>query len=188
MAQTSTYLALLPSANANKPKFSAMMAAAVQPFVDAINFFESLPFGDGVNETGDQLTTIGLWVGVSRYVTIPLDAWFSFDTTNLGFDQGVWWQPYQPTSGSTILDDTTMLLLIGAKILWNRWDGTTPTLYTILAELFSTCVVTIADNLNHSITVTVTGTMPNPTLKLMALAGLLPYVPAGVSVSYTFTP
>jgi hypothetical protein len=187
MAQVSTYLALIPSANAALPKFTGMVAAACQPFVDAINFFESMTGTFALaSANGAQLTTLGLWVGVGRYVS-PLVAWFSFDTAGVGWDQGVWWQlGEQQTTGSLTLDDTTMLLLIHAKILWNKWDGTTPTLYTILSGLFPNCLVTITDNLNLSITVTVIGQNPSAPLKLMATGFLLPFVPIGVTVSYTF--
>jgi hypothetical protein len=187
MAQTSSYLALIPSANAGKPNFAAMVACDVQMFVDIINFCESMvgSFALGV-AAGAQLTVIGLWVGVSRWINIPIQGWFSFDTANFGWDQGVWWQPGEALTGTTALDDSTMLALIQAKILWNKWDGTTPTLYAIVAGLFPQCVVAITDNLNCSISVSVTGPNLNALLKAMAVDGLLPYAPVGISVSYTF--
>ncbi len=213
MAQASDYTALIPSANARQPKFLAMVAAAVQPFVDLINFYQALPaqfdlgqttagagyggggYGGGgfgpttlvlAQAAGAQLDIIGLWVGVSRFVAAPLEAWFSFDTANLGWDQGVWWDPFQPTSGSTALDDDTFRLLIQAKIAWNRWDGTTPSFYAILVALFNPLSVSITDNLNHSISITVSGPSRNAALKRLATNGLLPFIPVGVSVSYTF--
>jgi hypothetical protein len=209
MAQISTYLALIPSANAGKPKFIAFISALVSPFVDLINFYESMPsaFALGM-ASGAQLTTIGLWVGVSRFVSTSIQAWFSFDTANVGWDQGVWWEPFQSTTGTTLLDDTTMLALIRAKILWNVWNGTTPALYAILTGLFPYSTVSIVDNLNYTLSVSIaaglsgygiggygaggygsstSGVAPNATLKAMATGGQLPYSPIGVAVTYTFS-
>jgi Protein of unknown function (DUF2612) len=210
MAQVSDYTSLIPPANANKPKFMALVAALCQPFVDIINFYESMvpgnfsllsgvggygagPLGEtplgGIpagSAIGAQLDVIGQWVGIQRYVSILLNNWFSFDTPNLGWDEGVWWVPPESQSGVTRLDDTTYLALITAKIAWNNWDGTTPTFYAMLQGLFSPCTVAITDNLNNTISVTVTGTMPNQTLKLLATENLLPFIPVGVTVNYSF--
>lgn len=188
MAQVSDYTSLIPPANANKPKFMAVVSLLIQGAVDAINFFESMVSGnfDLSTAVGAQLDIIGQWVGISRYVSILLTQWFSFDTANLGFDQGVWWVPPEPQSGVTALDDTTYRALITAKIAWNNWDGTTATFYSMLQTLFSPCAVAITDNLNKTIEVTVTGTMPNPTLKLLATENLLPFSPVGVTANYTF--
>jgi len=188
MPQVSDYTALIPPANASKPNFMAIVSLYAQAAVDATTFFESLVSGNFnvATAVGPQLDIIGQWVGISRYVSILLNQWFSFDTANLGFDQGVWWVPPEPQSGVMALDDTTYRALIAAKIAWNNWDATTPSYFTMLATLFSPCTVAITDNLNKTIGVTVTGTLPNPTLKLLATESMLPFVPVGVAVSYTF--
>jgi hypothetical protein len=188
MAQASDYTSLIPPANANKPNFMAVVSLLTQAAVDATNFFEQMVTGnfDLTSAVGAQLDIIGQWVGISRYVSILLTQWFSFDTANLGFDQGVWWVPPEAQSGVTRLDDSTYRALITAKIAWNNWDGTTPTFYSMLQILFSPCTVAITDNLNNTVNVTVTGTTPNPTLKLLATENLLPFAPVGVTVTYTF--
>lgn len=188
MADISTYLNLVPSAN-QKPKFLAVVTAWCQPFVDVINFFESMVTGNFQLATavGANLDVIGSWVGIGRYVSILLNMWFSFDTANLGFDQGVWWVPPEPQSGITRLDDTTYRALITAKIAWNCWNGTTPSYYSMLSTLFSPCTVTLTDNANKTVSVTVTGSNPNQTLKALATEGLLPFVPLGISASFSFT-
>jgi len=189
MALVTDYTALIPSANANKPKFMAMVAAGVQPFVDAINFYEGMLASNFTLATalGPQLTTLGLWVGLSRYINVEVQAWFAFDTANFGWDQGVWWIPGEALTGNSSYDDTTFRALIYAKIAWNLWDGTTPTFYALLVKLFPSSTVTIADNLNNSIGVNVHLGTVNQLLKQAALDGLLPFVPAGIKVTYTFS-
>jgi hypothetical protein len=187
MPQTSDYLALIPPQNANQPDFTAMVSAAVQPFVDLQNFFNSMVTGHFNLEAagGDQLTILGLWVGITRYAWVELSNWFSFGVAGQGWGQGVWWNPWEPTSGSSYIDDDTFRLLIQAKIQWNKWDGATPSLFALLANLFAPWPVTIADNLNRSILVSVAGS-PNATLQALAQNGLLPFSPVGVSVTYSF--
>lgn len=188
MAQVSDYLSLIPAANAGKPNFVALVSLLTQGAVDANNMLQSMvPDNFNVNTAvGAQLDIIGKWVGIGRFVTILLSNWFSFDTAGLGWDQGVWWVPYESETGIMALDDDTYRSMILAKIAWNNWDGTTPTYYAMLSQLFAPCTVTIADNLNHSIAITVTGSMPNATLQALATEDLLPFAPCGINVSYTF--
>jgi hypothetical protein len=84
-----------------------------------------IPKFDLDQAAGDQLDIIGLWVGVGRRVkTPPIGVYFSLDIVSVGFDQGVWQGPFDPSMGITLLDDDTYRLLIRAKIGANHWDGT----------------------------------------------------------------
>jgi hypothetical protein len=181
------YLALIPSANSNKPKFRALVAAKCQPWVDVQNLLLSIPDNfDLDNATGAQLDIVGLWVGISRLVKIPIEVYFSFDTAGLGFDQGIWYLPFQPTYGVTALDDGTYRLLLKAKIAANHWDGTTPSLVAILQGIFSPATVAVTDNLDMTISVAVTGNLPSALFKSIVQQGYLPVKPAGISISYSF--
>jgi hypothetical protein len=54
----------------------------------------------------------------------------------VGWDQGVWWTPYQPVTGYAILDDDHYRVLLRAKIIANYWDGTVPGAYEAWDALF----------------------------------------------------
>ncbi len=126
MASVDDYLALITSYHRGKPKFSATIAALVQPFVDGQNFLASLPHAFDIDYSiGVQEDADGAWVGISRNIPVPIpNVWFSFDDDKRGFDQGVWRGPYDSDTGITVLDDETYRTLIRAKIAANIWDGT----------------------------------------------------------------
>lgn len=138
MVDVSQYTGLITSEHADKPKFNAMVSAVAQCFVDQQNALGSfIPSFDLDEAVGDQLDTLGAWVGISRRVRTPLTGvYFSFDIAGLGFDQGVWQGPFDPSTGITLLDDDTYRLLIRAKIGANHWDGTLVSSAAILNLIF----------------------------------------------------
>lgn len=137
MAASSDYTGLLTSEHAGKPKFSAMVAAVAQCFVDQINVMQSIPDAFDLDTAiGVQLDAVGLWAGITRHVNTPLNVYFSLDTANLGFDQGSWQGPFDPGAGLTSLDDDTFRTLIRAKIAANHWDGTLEGAAQVLSIMF----------------------------------------------------
>jgi hypothetical protein len=138
MADVSKYTGLITSEHADKPKFNAMVSAVAQCFVDQQNALGTfIPSFDLDEAVGDQLDTLGAWVGISRRVRTPLTGvYFSFDMAGVGFDQGVWQGPFDPSTGITLLDDDTYRLLIRAKIGANHWDGTLASSAAILNLIF----------------------------------------------------
>lgn len=137
MAQASDYTALITTEHAGKPKFAAMAAAVAQCFADQINLLQSIPAAFDLDTAiGVQLDAVGLWAGIRRQVRTPLNVYFSFDTAGLGFDQGNWQGPFDPSTGLTSLDDETFRTLIRAKIAANSWDGTVPSAASAYANLF----------------------------------------------------
>jgi hypothetical protein len=138
MRTTADYLALVPKANRNKPKFAAALTAILNPVVAAGAAARSLiPAFDIDTAEGVQLDVVGEWVGRSRHIATPLpNVYFSFDTPGLGFDQGVWRGPYDDERGLTSLDDDTYRKLLRAKILANSWDGSIPGANAILGAFF----------------------------------------------------
>src|SRR5690242_16704534 len=118
MASVEDYTALVTSAYSDKPKFMALVRAKVQPWVDLINFLESLPAKFDLDiAAGEQLDWIGQWVGISRVVRVPLDpTFFSFDDPDsvekTGWDAGIWFLPFQPLIGVTAQPDDVFKLLI----------------------------------------------------------------------------
>ncbi|KON62599.1 hypothetical protein KOEU_39180 [Komagataeibacter europaeus] len=113
-------------ASDKKPKFRATVSAGVQPYVDQQAFVASLPAAFDIDfAIGAQLDVVGEWVGRSRFVSVPIPgAFFSWDTDNLGWDQGLWRGPYDGADGITELPDDLFRKLLYAKRASNAWDGT----------------------------------------------------------------
>jgi hypothetical protein len=102
------------------------------------NLYSSIPAEyDLDNAVGSQLDVIGQWVGISRILDSPIkNVYFSFDIPNLGFDNGLWMGPYDPSTGLVNLPDDYYRLVIKAKILNNHWDGTKGQAYNIIQTIF----------------------------------------------------
>lgn len=191
MAAATDYTSLITSEHSSKPRFSAMVAAVAQCFVDQINVLQSIPAAfDLDSAVGVQLDAVGLWAGITRQVKTPLSVYFSFDTANLGFDQGSWQGPFDPSTGLTSLDDATFRTLIRAKIAANSWDGTIPGAASAYANLFngSGSYIFIQDNMNMTMTVGVSGKIPSAVLRALFAGNYLHLKPEGVRVDYVVVP
>jgi hypothetical protein len=193
-ATVQQYLDLLPSEHANKPKFIAVLTLLLTPLVamqnTALGMAEDF---DLDNAVGAQLDIVGQWVGFSRKLPVPLSGvYFAWDTPNLGWDQGAWQGPNDPTQGITTLDDATYLVFLKLKIAANYWDGTFADLASILDDLFVETLapgsnVFVQDNQNMSVTIGISGAIP-PAIVLAGLAnGLVPLKSMGIATSYLIT-
>lgn len=188
MADLIDYTALITSEHRNLPRFSAVLAALLQPLVDQMNLLAGMPGKFDLDvAVGDQLDTIGVWVGVSRRIRTPLTGvYFSFDIAGLGFDQGAWKGPFDPDTGLTILDDDTYRLVIRAKIGANHWDGTLEQSAAILNSIFGAGThVYIEDHQDMSMTIGIAGKVPPATFLALLSGGYIPLKPEGVRVNYT---
>ncbi|WP_175878910.1 DUF2612 domain-containing protein [Burkholderia sp. BCC0097] len=188
MADLTEYTGLITSEHRDKPRFMATVSALVQPLVDQMNLIESMPGKFDLDvAVGDQLDTVGLWVGVSRKIRTPLTGvYFSFDIAGLGFDQGTWKGPFDPDTGLTVLDDDTYRLVIRAKIGANHWDGTLEQSAAILNSIFDADThVFIEDHQDMSMTIGIAGTVPPATFLALLSGGYIPLKPEGVRVNYT---
>jgi hypothetical protein len=131
-----TYQDLITSEHSDKPKYMEMVGYSAQPYADTISGFDSVTSAYDVDSAiGAQLDVVGQWVGVSRYLSTPLDVYFSFDDAALGFDRGTWKGPYDPISGLVELPDDYYRLLLKTKILANVWNGTFEELNQILSTI-----------------------------------------------------
>ena len=163
------YLTLVPSANSRQPNFVAELTALLQP-LDAIQtMIAGIPAEFDLDTAiGAQLNVVGQWVGRSRQVKIPLvNVYFSFDTTGLGWDQGYWQGPYDPSFGITVLDDFFYRILLRAVIAANQWDGTLQGAINDYGLLFNNLttpgtILIVQDNQDMTTTLGVAGTLPNP--------------------------
>ncbi|WP_283149024.1 DUF2612 domain-containing protein [Silvimonas soli] len=186
MAQVSDYTGLITSEHADKPNYMAMVSAVAGAFVSVINDIEAIPPAFDLDlAIGAQLDVLGLWIGLSRNVKTPLNVYFSFDTVGLGFDQGNWKGPFDPSDGITSLDDDTYRIMLRAKIGANNWDSTLVSYQEIMAEVFSGTGANVfaVDNQDMSMSVYISGVIPSAILLALIKGGYLPLKPEGVHVN-----
>lgn len=166
LAQVSTYLDNVPSYN-QTPKFLQILENVLSAFAQIQKValdLQDTTF-DVDSAIGAQLDIVGLWVGISRQVDVEvLTTYFSFDTLNAGFDQGIWFQTGDSTTGVVLLTDDIYRALIKAKIALNTWDGTNSTLKGVFDALVAAYAGSVAlwvqDNLNKTITVNTAAYLP----------------------------
>lgn len=188
MADVADYTALITSEHSDKPKFMAMVSAVAGCFVGSQNFLESMPTAFDLDvAVGAQLDILGLWIGVSRRIAVPISGvYFSWDTAGVGWDQGVWKGPFDAGTSISVLDDDTYRLVLRAKIGANHWNGSIIDATPILSEIFgdSGTYVQIHDNGDMTFNVYILG--PKPSALKMALIsnGYIPIKPAGVKAIF----
>lgn len=182
-----TYQDYITSEHSDKPNFMAMIALGVSPMVQVQSLLTSMIaiFDIDNPPVGYQLDIIGQWAGVSRNLQFPITGvLFSWDgTAAVGWDMGVWPNPANPDSITT-LDDATYLILVKAKIAANQWDGTTEGAYAIWAILFPNYNLLIQDNQNMSFVVAISGAVLDSLTLALLTQGYLPLRPEGVQISY----
>lgn len=188
MAAVSDYTALVTSEHADKPKFMAMVEAVAGMFVGSQNFLESLPQAFDLDTAiGAQLDVLGLWIGVSRRIAIPIaNVYFSWDTEDVGWDQGVWKGTTDPSATISVLDDDTYRLVLRAKIGANNWNGSVITAAPILSQIFgdSGTYAQIHDNGDMSFNVYIMGPPPSALKMALIAGGYIPIKPAGVRANF----
>lgn len=184
----SPYLALVTSEHQDAPRFMATLAVVLQGHADNMAVLASLPtLFDLDTATGVQLDTVGLWIGKTRQLAVPIsNVFFTFDTVGLGWDHGVWKGPFDPASSITVLGDALYRLLLKATVAANKWDGSIPQAYADLNELFSPLSVQIKDNGDMTMVFTLIGATDVVTKALFS-TGALTLRPAGVSATYVTT-
>ena len=190
MADVTSYTGLITSEHADKPNFMATVAAVCSGAVDQQNFLADMPSNfDLDNAVGPQLDAVGEWVGISRNINVPIDnVYFAWDTAGVGWDQGVWMGPGDPTTGVTALDDGTYLQVIKAKIGANNWNGTLGTVVPLYNAIFgsSGTFVKITDNSDLTFMLHVLGPQPSALFQALLTGGYIPLKPSGVTVTYSF--
>lgn len=191
-AQLTDYTSLVTSEYQSSPNFMAMVSLLAQWGVDRRNMLASIPgLFDIDDAVGQQLDWVGLWVGASRNLSTPLTGvYFSFDETGLGFDEGTWLGPFDPTSGLTALPDAQYRILLYATISANNWDGTIPSAYTAWNTIFEPLgySILIQDNQDMTMDIALIGPTPDAVTLALFLGGYLNLIPAGVGIGYYFVP
>ena len=138
MRSTDDYVGKIPPLYANKPNFTATIAATVSPFTDLQTFFAGLSQQFDIDvAVGAQLDIVGQWIGQSRKVSIPVaQPWFSWSVENRGWSQGYWKGPTILGNYISSLDDDTYRRLLYAKRIANYGDGQTDSAQAALNAYF----------------------------------------------------
>lgn len=186
------YTGLITTEHASRPKFVASVTASVQPLADLLATLNGMnALFDVDSAVGDQLDKIGLWVGVGRYVSSPISGvYFSFDTVNLGFDQGIIWSPSEPLDGLIALPDDIYRIVLKAKIIANSWDGTISGAYAAYAALMAPFgyQILIQDNGDMTMIVALVADNIDPLMLQLFTSGYLDLKPAAVRIAGYVTP
>lgn len=186
MATVATYLDLVTSEHRLQPDYTAMLTALLQPLSECQATLDEVEAAfDLDTAVGDQLDKVGLWVGVSRILPVPLsNVYLTLDDANLGLDFGSLLGPFDPLTGLVVLPDESYRTLLKAQVINNSWDGTIPGAYAAWAELFAGTGFNILienQEIMHII-LALTGPYPDAITLALFLGGYLNSVPAGVTV------
>lgn len=188
------YTSLITSEHNEKPDFVATVALSCQPFVDIQNLVLAFPAKYDLDvSVGVQEDADGLWIGVTRFVPVPLpDVYFSWGVLGLGWGEGNWKGPFDPSVGVVRLNDDDYRLLLKARVIANSWRGTTAEAMPALAELFSGSATPgtklfIQDHMDMSMSFIVAGTWPSAVFLALLAIGALGIKPTGVRVNYRKT-
>lgn len=213
------YLDLVTSEHRSKPNFIASLKAVVQPFADQLDVLASVaPAFDIDAAVGVQLDAVGLWVGRSRNLRLAITGvYFALDTDGVGFDQGAWKGPFDPSTGLVALPDDSYRVLLKATVAANQWDGTIPSAYAIWDSLFggsvspisfegagpvtfvgggpisftsepATTGILIQDNGDMTMLFALTGQTPDAITLALLTGGYLALKPAGVHIDAYMAP
>ena len=189
MRTTEGYLALVTSEHNDKPRFMATVEASVAPFASLqATMRKFIKDFDLDTATGVQLDTVGLWVGVTRRVAVPLDGYYFTwdDTVQTGWENGVWIGIGDPLAGFTNLPDGLYRAVLKAKISANKWQGDIPGAYEIVQQAFPSlgAGLTITDNQDMTMTVTIDENALPAVERAIITEGYIPFKPAGVTAEY----
>lgn len=186
------YTELITSEHRQKPKFEAMVDLVAGAFWGARNFLEGLPDAFDLDTAiGAQLDAVGEWVGLSRYVSVPITGvYFSLDIAGLGLDEGYLQGRYDSTTGPVRMNDEVYRAMLRAKIGANHWDGTSEGLNAILASVLVDigAQMFVEDHQDMTMSLYLIGAVPQPIYISLIKGGYMAVKPAGVGIVDYFRP
>ena len=154
-----SYLNVITSQHRLQPRFMALLTALLTPLADTRNLLEQFTALFTLDTAaGDALDKLGERVGLPRRL------------------------PFQPASGSAVLNDDDYRLLIKARILINHWDGTLQAMRENFRLLFPEYELSILDHQNMTLRVTVVGLKGTLYEELIRRGYILPK-PVGVRMT-----
>lgn len=157
------YYNLITSEHRLRPNFMNLIEKITTPLFDISYLLSQMESIFDINfAIGDQLDTIGGYVGVTRYVDFELN------------------------DGGNRLDDEDYRILIKAKIAQNKWDGTYENLFKIWNDLFPDVRLRFIDNRDMTCTVLIKADSMSDNQVLLLFADKLIPRPCGVQYFYAF--
>lgn len=195
MRTTDEYVGLLTNEHRARERFSATVAASVDPLVALQELVAGLPAkfdldtaAGSINpNTPGPLDILGQWIGRSRFVYVPIEGvFFRWDTNTLeGWDSGVWQGEFEAASVVSVLEDAAYRKLLLGKVAANHWRGDRAGQYEIVRTAFgANGSVLIIDNQNMTQTVLVNVGALTAVERAMLEGGYVPIKPAGVGVTF----
>lgn len=188
----SDYTGLITSEHADKPNYMAVVAALMQGSVDQQRQqTKMLADFDLDTAIGAQLDAVGAWVGISRYLIVPLTGvYFTWDDTAFtGWDSGVWQGDFDPATGLASLPDDEYRRLIRAKIAANNWDGLLVSATAIWNQVFNgSQTIIVQDNQDMSMTIGFVGQPLTAVQQALLTGGYFPLKPEGVRIKFYAIP
>lgn len=180
------YLDLVTSEHNLKPDFMAMLEQVFQPLADNKAVCDAMTVLFDIDTAkGLQLDAIGLWVGRSRRLKVPITGVYFTFNTGPGFNQGIFRGPYSPADSLIDLPDASYRTLLKATIAANHWDGTVVGATEAYAIVFGPAgyQMLIVDHQNMTMEVILGGPVPDAVTLALLLGGYLNLKPSGVRVT-----
>ena len=186
------YTGLLTSAHGTKPRFVATVSTITAPCAklqaELVALRQAFDLDTAI---GVQLDTIGLWVGQSRRVPVPLTGvYFAWGgAPSVGWGAGVWKGQFDPATALVDLPDDLYRALLKAKVILNRWSGSYVEAYAAWLHAFGPeHVVAILDHQDMSMTISMSGTPLSEAQRALIVHGAIHFKPHGVRVNYVTVP
>jgi hypothetical protein len=159
-----SYLNNITSQHRDKPNFIAWLTSNLNIVDDIYNVLKGMDEAFDIdNAIGKQLDTLGVIIGRERALT------------------------FQPLNGfDPVLTDNYYRLVLKAKIAFNMWDGTIPSMYEIWSNIFGDdpdLSLQIKDNQDMSFNAYITGYADQIQQDLVQHGYIIPK-PQGVKVNY----
>lgn len=186
-AATDYFTGLVTTEHQDKPKYIQTVSLSTQGYADQIALCsQAYDLYDLDDAVGSQLDAIGLWVGISRFVSIDIDIFFSWDTLGVGWDQAIWWQVGDAESVVTQLSDQLYRDLIRLKIMCNQSDGSIPSATEIIRKAIEGSGATLTvDEGVMEVTFNIAGDISR-IMRGIIIGGYLPIKSSGVGINFTF--
>lgn len=186
------YLSRITLEHDTAPKYMAMLSIYAQWAVDRRTLLAAVPGLYDIDvAVGQQLDVDGQWIGFSRYLPVPIEGvYFSFNIAGVGFNEGVWKGPFDPSEGLTRLDDATYRLMLYLLISANHWNGTFEQAQQLLRDFIQQSPGTLLflqDNFDMTMTIAIAGVIPSTLFVALLASGYSRLRPAAVGSNVVVT-
>lgn len=191
MPDVSKYLDLVTPEHNQQPDYIAFLTALLQPLADGETLAdEMVVLYDLDTAQGVQLDAVGLWIGRTRNLTVPLTGVYFTYNDGPGYNSGIYKGPFDPVSGLVMLPDAQYRIYLKAVAAANHWNGTLPGAYAAYAILFEDTPfsVLIYDFQDMTMAFALLGGVPDALTLALFTGGYLNLKPEGVGVRYYVVP